>query len=78
MNGSKGDKNKQTYEDRAAPLPVDPPSYEETMKHDKDEGDKTDPAVHQDSFARPVYTHQPHPRSHKGYPGAQTLTYASR
>ncbi|QHS72641.1 Cmi8p SPAR_D06410 [Saccharomyces paradoxus] len=80
MDSSNSAKNKHACKDTATPLPVDPPSYEETMKHDKEEieGDETASSAHRDSFMGPVYTHHPHPRSRKGYPGAQTLTYASR
>ncbi|CAI4059357.1 hypothetical protein SKDZ_04G6530 [Saccharomyces kudriavzevii ZP591] len=79
MDDRKGDKNEQAYKDTATPLPVDPPSYEETMKHDKKEVevDKTASSVNENGSMRPVYTHHPHPKSRKGYPGAQTLTYAS-
>ncbi|KOH01268.1 Cmi8p DI49_0627 [Saccharomyces eubayanus] len=77
MDGSNDKKNTQmhthTHNDVATPLPADPPSYEETMKHDKDETEKTAPPLR-----GPVYTHHPHPKSQTGYPGAQTLTYGSR
>ncbi|CAI4038314.1 hypothetical protein SMKI_04G6570 [Saccharomyces mikatae IFO 1815] len=80
MDSGHSGENKKAYKEMATPLPADPPSYEETMKNDKEEveADKAGPSDHGDSFVRPVYTHHPHPRSHKGYPGAQTLTYASR
>ncbi|CAI4057726.1 hypothetical protein SUVZ_02G5670 [Saccharomyces uvarum] len=77
-NNNNNNKNKYTHSDVATPLPADPPSYEETMKHDKDEIEKTAPHLREDSLARPVYTHYPHPKSQTGYPGAQTLTYGSR
>lgn len=79
MDGSSNNNEKKyTHRDVATPLPADPPSYEETMKHDKGEIGKTAPPLHGDSMARPVYTHHPHPKSQTGYPGAQTLTYGSR
>ena len=80
MDSGKSDINMHAYKETATPLPVDPPSYEETMKQDKEEveADETTSSAHRDSFMRPVYTHHPHPRSHKGYPGAKTLTYTSR
>lgn len=61
--------------------PAEPPSYDETMKRDAEDwagflrnsvsaGPSSETANHGH-----YHVHNPHPRSKKGYPGSERLTY---